>query len=409
MATKRSKRGPTIEQAEERIAELRLERIGTFSGAEDLDRAVDADIRVSAVTGGHRLALMVGELEVSWLTVVDFRQRIGRDVVRMGGIACVGTHRDHRFRGYSRRVLQSSLYWMRSEGYDTAMLYGIPSYYPKFGYAQAFPCVSYTLAVRDAERAAAAGHRFVRFDPARHLRAVLAMYDANNAARTGTTLRPPKAWQPFRQGMRWGSKAVCLVAVDAAGRPAGYIVRHDEPFTAIVIEAGFADPAVMGDLVRQAARWALGQRLENIQFLLPADDELMDFCKPLAIKMEVNWRAQGGAQVRMINVPTALSAAAGELGSRMAGRGELTIRTNLDDVRLGWSAGKLTVGPPRRGGPQARMPQWALAQLLYGYRGVAALAREGAVDAGPQARQALAALAEMFPVRPQYHYLVDRF
>jgi predicted acetyltransferase len=406
MATKRSKRGLTIEQAEERIAQLRTGRIATFSGPEDLDRPVDADLRVAAVTGGHKLALVVGEQEVSWLTVVDFRQHIGRSVVRMGGIAAVGTHRDHRFRGYSRRVLQSSLYWMRREGYDTATLYGIPSFYPKFGYAQAFPCVSFTLAVRDAERAAAAGYRLVKLDPARHLRAVLAMYHANNAARTGTTLRDHKSWPPFRQGMRWGSKAECRVALDSAGRPAGYIVRHDEPFTAVIIEAGFATPAVFPDLARQAARWALGQRLENIQFLLPEDDEFMDFCKPLAIKMETTWRAQGGGYVRMINVPSALAAAAGELGSRMAGRGELTIRTNLDDVHLAWSAGKLTVGPPRRGGPQARMPQWALAQLLYGCRGAAALAREGAVAAGPRSRQAL---TEMFPVRPHYHYLVDHF
>jgi hypothetical protein len=173
---------------------------------------------------------------------------------------------------------------------------------------------------------------------------------------------------------------------------------------------------VLGDLTRQAARWALAQRLENIQFFLPADDELMDFCKPLAIKMETTWRAQGGGQVRMIRVPAALAAAAGELGSRMAGRGELTIRTNLDDAHLAWSAGKLTVGhacpsggsPPgaRRGGPQARMPQWALAQLLYGYRSVAALTREGVLQAGAPAA---AALTEMFPVRPHYHYLVDHF
>jgi predicted acetyltransferase len=380
--------------------------MGVFSGAEDLDRPVDAELRVTAEVSTHKLSLIVGEQEVSWLKVVDFRQHVGRDVVRMGGIAWVGTHKNHRFRGYSRRVLQNSLYWMRQAGYDTAMLYGIPSFYPKFGYAQAFPCVSFTLAVRDAERAVPAGYQMVKFDPARHLKAVLAMYHANNAARTGVTLRDAKGWEPFRKGMRYGSKAECRVAVDSAGRAAGYIVRHDEPFTAVIIEAGFATPSVLGDLTRQAARWALAQRLENIQFLLPEDDGLMDFCKPLAIKMETTWRAQGGAQVRMMNVPSALTAAAGELGSRMAGRGELTIRTNLDDVHLAWSAGRLTVGPPRRGGPQARMPQWALAQLLYGYRGVATLMRDGALAAAPKAA---AALTEMFPVRPHYQYLVDHF
>ena len=52
------------------------------------------------------------------------------------------------------------------------------------------------------------------------------------------------------------------------------------------------------------------------------------------------------------------------------------------------------------------MPQWALSQLLYGYRSAEALASDGILD-GPRA--AVAALAQMFPVAPHFHYLVDHF
>ena len=63
-----------------------------------------------------------------------------------------------------------------------------------------------------------------------------------------------------------------------------------------------------------------------------------------------------------------------------------------------WSPGR-----PRR---RKENEQWAVAQLLYGYRDAEALAAAGTLKA---ARPAVAALCEMFPPRPHFHYLVDHF
>ena len=52
------------------------------------------------------------------------------------------------------------------------------------------------------------------------------------------------------------------------------------------------------------------------------------------------------------------------------------------------------------------MPQWALAQLLYGYRTAEALAAAGTLKAS---RQAVEALSDLFPLRPHFHYLADHF
>ena len=237
-------------------------------------------------------------------------------------------------------------------------------------------------------------------------RTVLAMYHANIAGQTGPTLRDGRHWEPFRKGLRYKTKAICRVALDGRGCPAGYIVFHDEHLTATVIEAGYARRAVFPDLLRAAAGLAIGQRLERITLILPEDDPFIEFCIPLGLRKEVTYRSEGGGQVRMIRIPTALRKLADELAGRMAGAGELTIRTNLDDVHLAWRAGRLAVGPPRRGGPQARMPQWALAQMLYGYRGAEALAAEGTIQAPPQA---VAALTTMFPLRPHFQPVVDHF
>ena len=399
------RRGVTPAETEARIAELRKRRVPSRSAREDLDGPLDPRLVVETELPFHRLKLAVGGEEVSGLTVVDFRQQIGSQTVRMGGIAGVGTHRDHRFRGYARRLLDSALRWMRREGFATTMLYGIPSFYPKFGFAQAFAGVEFSMAARDTERVRAMGFRLVKFAPA-HLSAVLRMYHRNNAGRTGPTRRDREHWRPFRKGIHFGSKATAKVALDARGRPVGYLVHHDEYLRATVIEADWATPRVWPDLLRAAGRLAIRQRMEYVRFILPEDDALMEYAKPLGYRKTTRYRAESDAQVRMIDVASALGSVAGELASRTAGRGGLTLRTNLDDVSLSWSDGELRVGPPKRVGPQGRLPQWALAQLLYGYRSAEALRAAGVLRASAAAEEIL---AELFPVRPHFHYPVDQF
>ena len=62
--------------------------------------------------------------------------------------------------------------------------------------------------------------------------------------------------------------------------------------------------------------------------------------------------------------------------------------------------------PAKRGDEWVNLPQWALAQLLYGYRDVASLAAEGELRG---TKAGLAALAAMFPPGPHFHYRIDTF
>ena len=57
----------------------------------------------------------------------------------MGGIAGVDTNEEHRNKGYSRRVMEDCTAFMTENGFDVAMLFGIPNFYPKFGYATVIP------------------------------------------------------------------------------------------------------------------------------------------------------------------------------------------------------------------------------------------------------------------------------
>lgn len=387
------------------IAENRRQFLPPAADREDLDRSPDADIEVAAMPPlRHKLSLMVGGEAVSSVEIVDFRQQIGSQTLRMAGIAGVETHKNHRFKGYARRIMVNSLRWMRREGFDVTMLFGIRDFYPKFGYAVAFGHVCFRIAVRDAELVAATGYRFADYGP-KYLKAALAMYHRNNAGRTGPVFRDPKHWAPFRKGIQWGVKAVCRMALDKTGKAAGYFVYDGEPLKARIVEVGFTTPAVFGDILRAAGKIAWRQRLEQVEFILPEDDAFIGSCLPLGVRKEVEYRRDGSGMVRMINIPATLKAIAADLGPRTHGSGRLNIRTNLGNVGLSWSAGRLKVGEPTNG-PSVRMPQWALAQLIYGYRNASALAANGILKASGRS---VAILDEMFPVRPHFFHAVDQF
>lgn len=151
---------------------------------------------------------------------------------------------------------------------------------------------------------------------------------------------------------------------------------------------------------------ALASRLEHINLTLPEDDAFLEFCKPLGLRKETTYVPDGGAMVRMINVRGALGKLAGELETRLPGVRGLNISTNLGLVGLFQVGGRLTVGEPRDRGLSAQLPQWALAQLLYGYVSARSLAASATLKASPGG---IDVLERLFPVGPHYYYAMDRF
>ena len=375
-------------------------------GRESLDGALDEAIEIAGADHATRLNLVIDGQAVSWCSVVDFHQQVGPCLLRMGGLAGVGTRKEHRHKGYCRRVLTSALRWMRREGYDASMLYGITGMYPKFGYVEAFPDVSWRLAVRDAETAPRGAYCVVDFDPARHLRAVLKLYRATNLGRTGVTTRDAKTWTPFRLGRSYRSHGVVKCLCDGRGHVVGYLV-HDSERAAEVIEAGWSSPRVFGALLAAAADGAWAERAEMITFHLPSDDAFMRYCRRYGLTCEQTCRRDGGAMARLINVPSALAKLADLLGKRVGGAGQLNIVTNLDSAALSWRRGSMIVKTaPLAGAPTARLPQWALAQLVYGYLSAADLHEDGILKAP---RNVVDLLTTLFPPTEHYHYHTDRF
>lgn len=74
---------------------------------------------------------------VSTVQIVKKILRIGDQTILLGGIANVGTHPDHRGRGYATALLQDSIRLMNEEGYHLSLLFtGIQPFYERLGWRE---------------------------------------------------------------------------------------------------------------------------------------------------------------------------------------------------------------------------------------------------------------------------------
>ncbi|MGC4107715.1 MAG: GNAT family N-acetyltransferase [Thermomicrobiales bacterium] len=87
--------------------------------------------------GASVLSLVVDGEQVSRTGIVPYTLRIGSATVRMDGIGGVATPEAHRNKGYSRRALAEAVEQMTAGDAVLTSLYGIPDYYPRWGYATA--------------------------------------------------------------------------------------------------------------------------------------------------------------------------------------------------------------------------------------------------------------------------------
>ena len=87
---------------------------------------------------------------IARVIIADRRMRIGCAQVRMGGIGGVWTDPQHRKQGHMRAVMNRAVQFMRDEGFEVSLLFGITDFYPRWGYATMIPDQRLTIATESA-------------------------------------------------------------------------------------------------------------------------------------------------------------------------------------------------------------------------------------------------------------------
>jgi predicted acetyltransferase len=324
----------------------------------------------------HRREMWIDdETNVAHLYVIDLPMRIGDAVIRMAGIGDVYTEREHRMKGYMRYLYEDTLTYMTEQGYDVSMLFGIPDFYTKFGYAVCLPQVTFTIKTRDAEAAEAeidAGSP--RPIESRDMEAVLALYASENAGRTGTLVRDPERFTEFEKGTYWGVRAETSLWEDASGSLLGYAVWDKRPTEVKVAEVEAWGAALFPAILRAMAAQAVEKRCEEITFHLPPDHAFSEFAQRFGISWKITYPRTSDGMMRIMNQRSLFEKLLPVLGVRLAARpsvippDSLAFETELGVTTLVFDGSKVTLGNEIEAAAGLALSQDKLIQLLMGYR-----------------------------------------
>ncbi len=358
----------------------------------------------------HVRRVMIGEEWVSRVTIIEYQMRIGSSLVKMGGIAGLETRKEHRMKGYARALMSDSVKYMQDEGFDISMLFGIPDFYPKFGYSTALASHRVSICTRDAEKAP---RRYeTREFQEGDCDAVLRIYHDNNATRTCAVLRTRKDWRGFKKGTRYGEPAKAFVVEDRSGEVIGYAAFDYSKDKVNIVEIGAERDDVFGTLLNEFARMAIALRVESINVFAPPDHSFTEYCHRYGCESWSRYPKASDGMMRIINLRSLFEKIREELQQRVSNSkfknytGSFEIRTNIGKVTLAIKDGHLEIMEEQRAESLLDLPQAKLTQLIVGYRSIRDILNSSAVKASGNIESLIKIF---FPKSNPWIWLPDHF
>ena len=330
--------------------------------------------------------------------------RIGSARVRMAGIAGVETKKEHRMKGYMRILFDDTLGYMRREGFDVSMLFGIPNFYPKFGYATCMAAPRVSLKTRDAERAQGQTLPVLMrpVTPA-DLPFVVDLYNPVNAIRTCSVERTKDSFKGFVEGTAWWMHAEGVIFEQGEGRLAGYAAWDKNDQAVDVIEVEAVDETLYPTLLYSIAQQAISKRCEHIRFHMPPDHPFAEFLQRYGCEWTITHPREADGMLRIMNQETLFARLRPELERRLSAArldsapGMVILRTDLGETALDFGGTDCLV---------LELPQDKLIQLITGYRSAHDLRNQSGVSITPGGESLLNVL---FPKGYSYVWLADHF
>jgi predicted acetyltransferase len=370
------------------------------------------EIRVTDSARSHKFELFLdglGGSPVSWLIINDLEVKVGKSFLKMGGLGGVGTLEEHRMKGYSRRVIEYSIDYMIKNGYDVSMLFGIPDYYIRWGYATTLSNCKITMPLRNAERTRPGLHArpMMKEDAS----AILDIYELTNRFRTGSLKRYRGEWFKFRKGSGWGILADGTVFEDSSGRIVAYCASDRWPRVMRITEVGANDISLYEHVLRYAYEMAVQKKATELEIYVPFDHPFAELCKSLGCTISIDYPYASDGMGRIINLNSTFRRLIPELEERLEKScvrnlsSKISIKTDLGLITLEISGSNLSLSEAESEN-LVELPQWVLMQLILGYRSPANVLVDSAVKYRGKIRESLEIL---FPAGHPYIWLSDWF
>jgi len=346
---------------------------------------------------------------VAHVRVCDRTMRLGAVLLRVGGIGDVCTHPALRHRGLMRRLFPRVVDLMAAERYDLSILWGIGSFYDKFGFITALADGTLQLPRHQVARIRGP-HRGRRATPA-DARAVQRLFEADLALRDGRMERPGGRW--LRRALR--DKAT-RVLVDPRGRLRACYQAGPQGDALLLSEVSLGpkpDASTVHSLVADMVRVARKLEKPDLRFVLPPDHPLGQFCVADGCEIRRYISHRGGAMARVVDLEALCAHMAPEWERLLAASpvaawaGRLRLATDLGAIDLVIRRGRVAPEPPSgRAAARIAAGQDKFTRLLLGFQRPEAALRFGEVRISAAARPLADAL---FPPRSVVIFPADRF
>lgn len=363
-----------------------------------------------------RIAKVDGRV-VAHVSVVEKRMRVGRSVVRVGGIGDVFTHPEHRKHSFGRLLMEDAVKYMRENDFPLTMLYGIPNYYHKFGYIEAMSAYQIFADVRRLQAGApeAAAFTIRAAEPADTPR-LNALYNDFFARKTGAMVREEAHWYKVFDL----NNLAATVAVDAQGGIAGYALhspaRSPEQF---VNEIAFSDPAAPRALLAHLAKQAQERLDKELELRLAPDHPAHALLETIGARFvrRVFSEGEGQAMLGTLNAARALESLGEELAARLAASplagksAALSIQNDAAGAAaLRWDGRALAIAPAADHSiPSLQIPQTLLTRLLIGHGSLEHLLWRAPGLAPAITPDIAAILRALFPPQHPFTFEADYF
>ncbi|HYA22041.1 MAG TPA: GNAT family N-acetyltransferase [Thermoproteota archaeon] len=357
----------------------------------------------------HKVEFLADGVSTSWLWINDIEIRVGVSYLKMGGVGGVNTLEEQRMKGYSRRVLERSVNFMTEHDYDISMLYGIPDFYSRWGYASTVPDYKTIVPLRNARRAHGALHaRPMTKDDANQ---VLDVYELTNEGRTGPVRRDRKTWFRFRKGSDWRIMADGTVFEDGSGKIVAYYAADRWPRVMRITEVGALEPLFYENMLKHASEVADEKQAPEIEVYAPLDHPFVSLCKRMGCTITSNYYHDQMGMGRIIDIVSTFERLCPELSKRLRSAGlkgsppSLSIRTDMGNITLDLSDSDVSVSK-KTSAHWIELPQWALMQLILGYRSVSDATADPTIRTEGNVQEVLEVL---FPAGYPYLWMADWF
>ena len=347
---------------------------------------------------------------IAHVRIADRTMRLGSVMLRVAGIGDVCTHPFRRKAGLMRRLFGHINEFMREEGYDLSMLWGIPRFYDKFGFIVGLAADWFQVPREQVSRfhAPFRGRRAKPGDA----RAVRKLFEADLAIRTGAMERSGDLWLKRALREKW-----CRIVEDRRGRAVAYYrgePREDDAFCLSEVSLGRTPgESVIRSVISDLAKVAKACEKPKLRLELPIDHPLGELCFADGCETHRTGGHRGGGMVRIANLETLCPRMAPEwerllAASPVAGwAGRLRVQTDMGAVDLAIARGRVRPEPPSGHSPALlSADQDKLCRLVLGYHTPAAAALLGHIRLTPPAHPIAAAL---FPKRSITVFPKDRF